>query len=165
MKKTLWLYGVLVFVGGLIGGALTSGVCRSRTVTAAPAVTSSDTKTGASTPRRIVTASEFVVLDPAGKPRAKIDVNGDGQAGFAMYDGDNHPRAQIVVDNQGAPSVRLYDTSNKLRISLEVGTDGIPTVRLMDNGSHPRELLGVDAEGEGGLDFYAQDGRVLRELP
>src|SRR5271167_4598640 len=28
MNKTLWLYGVLVFAGGLVGGALTSGVCR-----------------------------------------------------------------------------------------------------------------------------------------
>jgi hypothetical protein len=169
MKKTLWLYGVLVFAGGLIGGALTNGVCRSRTVAAAPAVRGTDaegdTKTETSAPRRIVTASEFVVLDAAGKPRAKIDVNDDGQAGFAMFDRDNHPRAQIVVDDQGAPSVRLYDTSNKLRLSLEVSSDGIPTVRLMDSGSHARELLGVDAEGEGGLDFYAQDGKVLRELP
>jgi hypothetical protein len=166
MKKTLWLYGVLVFVGGLIGGALTNGVCRSRIVTAAPAVTSNDMKTDTpAPPQRIVTASEFVVLDATGKPRAKFDVNGDGQAGFAMYDRDNNPRARIVVDNQGAPSVRLYDTSNKLRLSLEISTDGIPTVRLMDNGNHARALLGVDAEGEAGLNFYAQDGRLLRELP
>ena len=166
MKKTLWLYGVLVFAGGLVGGALTSGVCRSRMVAAAPAtVQPNDTKTDTSAPRRIVTASEFVVVDAAGKPRAKIEVNGNGQASFAMFDSDKHPRAQIAVDNQGVPSVRLYDTSNKLRLSLEVSSDGIPTVRLMDSGSHPRELLGVDAEGEGGLDFYAQDGRVLRELP
>jgi hypothetical protein len=166
MKKTLWLYGVLVFAGGLIGGALTSGVCRSRTVAAAPAVMSNETKIETpAPPRRIVTASEFVVLDAAGRPRARIDVSKDGQAGFAMYDRDNNPRARIVVDNQGVPSVRLYDTSNKLRLSLEVSTDGIPTVRLMDNGNHARALLGVDAEGEAGLNFYAQDGRLLRELP
>jgi len=165
MNKTLWLYGVLVFAGGLVGGALTSGVCRSRTVAAVPAVANNDTKAPAPAPRQIVSASEFVVLDPAGKPRAKIDVNGDGQAGFAMYDRDNHPRAQIVVDNQGAPSVRLYDSSNKLRLSLEVGIDGIPTVRLMDSGGRARELLGIDAEGEAGLYFYARDGTVLRELP
>lgn len=132
---------------------------------ATPAVAQKQTTAQSAAPRRTVTASEFVVLDAAGKERAKIDVNDDGQAGFAMYDRDNHPRAQIVIDNQGAPSIRLYDTSNKLRISLEVGTDGIPTVRLTDNGGHPRALLGVDAEGEGGLDFYAQDGKVLRELP
>ena len=162
MNKTLWLYGVLVFVGGLIGGALTSAVfCRSRIVAAAPAVASNDTPA----PRRIVSASAFVVLDAADKPRAKIEVNDNGQVGFAMYDRDNHPRAQIVVDNQGAPSVRLYDASNKLRLSLEVSTDGIPTVRLMDTGSRTRQLLGVDAQGDGALDFYAQDGTVLRELP
>jgi hypothetical protein len=165
MNKTLWLYGVLVFAGGLVGGALTSGVCRSRTVAAAPVAANNDTKTPKPAPRQIVSASEFVVLDAAGKPRAKIDVNEDGQAGFAMYDRDNHPRAQIVVDNQGAPSVRLYDTSNRLRLSLEVSPDGIPAVRLMDSGSHARELLGIDAQGEAGIEFYAQDGTVLRELP
>jgi hypothetical protein len=26
-------------------------------------------------------------------------------------------------------------------------------------------VLGVDGQGEAGLNFYAQDGRVLRELP
>ena len=132
---------------------------------ATSAVAQKQTAAQSGAARRTVTASEFVVLDAAGKERAKIGVNDDGQAGLAMYDRDNHPRAQIVIDNQGAPSVRLYDTSNKLRISVEVGTDGIPTVRLTDNGGHPRALLGVDAEGEGGLDFYAQDGKVLREFP
>lgn len=172
MKKTLWLYGALIFVGGLIGGALTNGVCRSRIVAAAPTVTSTDAKSAndaktatSAPPQRVVTASEFVVLDAAGKPRVRIDVNGDGQAGFAMYDRDNHPRARIVVDSQGVPSVRLYDTSNKLRLSLEISSDAIPTVRLMDNGDHARALLGVDAEGEAGLNFYAEDGRLLRELP
>ncbi|HVA83555.1 MAG TPA: hypothetical protein VNF28_01515 [Candidatus Binataceae bacterium] len=172
MKKTLWLYGVLVFAGGLIGGALTNGVCRSRIVATAPAVTGLEAKSAneakaaaPAPPQRIVTASEFVVLDATGKARARIDVNGDGQAGFAMYDRDNNPRARIVVDNQGVPSVRLYDTSNKLRLSLEISTDGIPTVRLMDSGNRARALLGVDAEGEAGLNFYAEDGRLLRELP
>jgi hypothetical protein len=153
MNKTLWLYAVLVFAGGLIGGALTSAVCRSRTVTAATPVvrTDSSAKSDISAPRRVVTASEFLLLDAAGKPRAKIDVNDDGQAGFAMYDRDNHPRAQIVVDNYGAPS--------------EISTDGVPTVRLLDTSDRPRAVLGVDGQGEAGLNFYAQDGRVLRELP
>jgi len=166
MNKMLWLYGALVFTGGLIGGALTSGFfCRSRTVAAAPAIARSDSRNGTLAQRRIVSASEFVVLDAAGKPRVRIGVNPNGQANFAMYDGDDRPRAQIVVDGLGAPSVRLYDTSDKLRLSLEVSTDGIPTIRLMDNDNHPRELLGVDAEGEAGINFYARDGRLLRELP
>jgi hypothetical protein len=38
-------------------------------------------------------------------------------------------------------------------------------VRLMDTSERAREVLGVDAEGEAGINFYAQDGRVLRELP
>jgi hypothetical protein len=169
MKNTLWLYGVLVFAGGLIGGALTNGMCRQRTVAAGPAVANNDTKdTRTARPAaaaRIVTASKFVVLDAAGKPRAKIEVNDADQANFAIFDRDSHLRAQIIVDKQGVPSVLLYDTSNKLRISLEVSRDGIPAVRMMDDGSHARGLFGVDASGDAALDFYAKDGRVLRELP
>jgi hypothetical protein len=165
MKKTLLLYGVLVFAGGLVGGALTDAVCRSRTVAAAPAVAQGDAKGASAAAAPVVTASGMVLVDTAGKARVKFEVTDDGQAGFAMYDRDNHPRAQIVIDNQGAPSVRLYDTSNKLRISLEVSSDGIPTVRLMDSGGRSRDVLGVDAEGDGGMDFYARDGSVLRELP
>ena len=62
-------------------------------------------------------------------------------------------------------SVGSSPVRGKLRLSLGVSNDGIPTVRLMDSGSHSRELLGVDGEGEPALDFYAQDGTVLRELP
>jgi hypothetical protein len=166
MKKTLWFYGALVFVGGLFGGAFTSMVfCRSRVVAAAPAMTRGDVSGDTAAARQIVAASEFVVLDPAGKPRAKIEVDGAGQADFSMYDRDNHPRARIVVDKLGAPSVRLYDAADKLRISLDVSSGGIPTVRLLDNSNHTRELLGVDANGDAGLDFDARDGTVLRELP
>jgi hypothetical protein len=165
MNKTLWLYGVLVFAGGLIGGALTNGIYRSRNVIATPVSNNSSGKSDTSAPRRVVAASEFVLLDADGKPRAKIHVNDDGQAGFAMYDRENHPRAQIVVDSYGAPSVRLYDTTDKLRLSLEISTDGVPTVRLLDTSNRPRAVIGVDGQGEAGLNFYAQDGRVLRELP
>lgn len=166
MNKTLWLYGALVFVGGLIGGALTGTVlCRSRIVAVAQAMAENDMKADTAAPRRIVAASEFVVLDSTGRPRAKIEVNRAGQADLSMYDRDNHPRAQIVVDNLGAPSVRLYDTADRLRLSLDISSGGIPTVRLLDNGNHTRELLGVDADGDAGLDFDARDGTVLRELP
>ena len=104
MKKTLWLYGALVFAGGIAWrrphqrtlpltdrGGRTGGRTETR-----PRPRDARSRDGT------VTASEFVVLDAAGKERAKIDVNDDGQAGFAMYDRDNHPRAQIVIDNQGA---------------------------------------------------------------
>jgi hypothetical protein len=165
MNKTLLLYGALIFIGGLIGGALTGAVYRLRPVAAATRSGGAGVNGQASASGRVVTASQFVLTDPDGKPRLRMDVNQDGLAEFAMYDRDNHPRTQVVVDNYGAPSIRLYDTYNKLRISLDVGTDGIPTVRLMDTSDRAREVLGVDAEGEAGINFYAQDGRVLRELP
>ena len=165
MNKTLLVYGVLVFVAGLMGGALTNAVCRLWPAAAVSQPGAAGTNGAAPGAPRVVTASEFVLTGADGKQRVKMDVNDDGRAEFAMYDRDNHPRAQVVVDTYGSPSVRLYDVYNKLRLALEIGTDGIPTVRLMDTRERAREVLGVDAEGEAGINFYAQDGRVLRELP
>ena len=161
MKKTLWLYGILVFAGGLIGGAVSGEICRLPSAAAAPVA---PTSTPAA-PQRLVAASEFVLLDPVGKARARISVSKDDQVSFVMYDRNNHLRARIAVDSIGTPSVRLYDLADKLRLALEVASDGIPTVRLLDSHSRPRALLGVDGDGEPGLNFYEADGKLMRELP
>lgn len=159
MRKTQWLYGLLVFAGGLAGGVVSGGLWHPRNAAAdAPKGTAVGTQ-------RIVTATEFVLDDAAGKPRARMTVDKDGQASLAMYDRDQHLRAEMVVSAQGAPQFELYDTANKLRIALDVSTDGVPTVRLMDKDSVARALFGVDGDGEPGLNFYARDGKLMRELP
>jgi hypothetical protein len=160
--RTQWLYGLLVFVGGLAGGVVSGGLWHPSNAGAA-----ADAPKSAAAPaaQRIVTATEFVLADAAGKPRARMSVGKDGQAALAMYDRDAHLRAEMLVSSQGMPRVQLYDSSNKLRIALDVSTDGVPTVRLMDSDSVPRALLGVDGDGEPGLNFYAKDGKLMRELP
>ncbi len=161
MRKTQWLYGLLVFVGGLAGGLVSGGLGHASNAGAA----SDAAKVATAGAPRIVTATEFVLADAAGKPRARMSVSKDGEATLAMYDRDTHLRAEMLVSSQGVPSVALYDSSNKLRIALDISTDGIPTVRLMDKDSIPRALLGVDGDGEPGLNFYAKDGKLMRELP
>ncbi len=161
MRKTQWLYGLLVFAGGLAGGLVSGGLGHATNAGAA----SDAAKIATAGTQRIVTASEFVLADATGKPRARMSVDKDGDAVLAMYDRDAHLRAEMLVSSQGVPSVQLYDTSNKLRLSLDVSTDGIPTVRLMDKDSTPRALFGVDGDGEPGLNFYAKDGKLMRELP
>ncbi|HZO80147.1 MAG TPA: hypothetical protein VFB33_00505 [Candidatus Binataceae bacterium] len=159
MRKTQWLYGLLVFTGGLAGGIVSGAFWRPSTAVA-------DTpKAAPPLAQRVVTATEFVLDDPAGKPRARMSVGKDGQAAFAMYDRDQHLRAEMLVTSQGVPQVQLYDTASKLRIALDISTDGVPTVRLMDKDSVPRALFGVDGDGEPGLNFYARDGKLMRELP
>jgi len=161
----LFVYVVLVFLGGLTGGALTDAVCRLRPGSAVARSSAAGTNGAAPAGRRVLAASELVLTGADGKQRVKMGVNDDGRAELAIYDREHHPRAAVIVDTYGSPSVRLYDIYNKLRLSLEISTDGIPTVRLMDTSERAREVLGVDAEGEAGINFYAQDGRVLRELP
>ncbi len=159
MRKTQCLYGLLVFVGGLAGGIVSGGLWH-------PPNAAADAPKGAAvSAQRIVTATEFVLEDAAGKPRARMSVAKDGQAAFAMYDRDAHLRAEMLVSSQGVPRVQLYDTGNKVRIALDISTDGVPTVRLMDKDTVPRALFGVDGDGEPGLNFYSKDGKLMRELP
>ncbi len=160
MRKTQWLYGLLVFAGGLAGGAVSGGLWH-------PSSAAADAPKGAlaAQVQRVVTANEFVLDDAAGKPRARITVGKDGETIFAMYDRDQHLRAEMLVSSQGVPQLQLYDTANKLRIALDISTDGVPTVRLMDRDNVPRALFGVDGDGEPGLNFYSKDGKLMRELP
>lgn len=161
MKKISWLYGGLIFLGGLAGG-MASGVLWHAGGAGAGTATTARPVAAA---RKIVTASEFVLTDAADKPRARISVGKHGTAVFAMYDGGGHPRAEITVNSRGAPSVKLYDTVDRPRLVLDVNTDGIPTVRLLDSENEARTILGVDAEGEPGLNFYGRGGKLMRELP
>jgi hypothetical protein len=154
MKKIHGLYALLVFVGGMAGGVLSGGLWHGPGAAMASAP-----------PQRSVAATEFVLLDSAGKARARISVDKDGQTTFSICDRASHPRAQVLVDSLGAPSITLYDTENRVRLVLKVGTDGIPTVGLSDQNSELRAILGVDGDGEPGLNFYAKGGKLMRELP
>jgi hypothetical protein len=161
MKKSQWFYGLLVFAGGLAGGIIAGELPHTPLARAAFAAPGA----GPALEQRVVTASEFVLADAAGKSRARISVNKQGGAAFAMYGPRGHLRAQILVAADGSPGIHLYGTANKLRIALDVSSDDVPTVRLMDKSGVPRALFGVDTDGEPGLNFYSGDGRLMRQLP
>jgi hypothetical protein len=161
MKKSQWLYGLLVLVGGMAGGVLAVTLAhppQARAASATPGAAPAQE-------RRIVTANEFVLIDAAGKPRARISVSKKGQASLAMYGPGGHLRARMLVGPHGSPRIQLYSSGKKLLLALNVSSDDVPTVRLMDKREVPRAILGVDTDGEPGLNFYSNDGRLMRQLP
>lgn len=161
MKKSQWLYGLLVFVGGLAGGIISGGLVHAPEARAASATP----KRAPAQEQRIVTATEFVLVNAAGKPRARMSVTKGGQATIAMYDDKGQVRAQMLVTADGVPAIALYGASAKPRLAMTVTSDDVPTVRLMDKKGTPRALFGVDTDGEPGLNFYSSDGRLMRQLP
>lgn len=153
MIKREWLYGALALTGGVLGG-LASGKL-SATAGA----------TLAQVPPRTVAAQEIVLVDAKGRTRGALGLNKNGDPSLSIYDHHGTLRSALQISEAEGLGFKFFDTSGALRISLIINTDQIPAIRLFDSHNRPRALLGVDPEGEAALDFYSEEGKLLRELP
>jgi hypothetical protein len=151
MKKQEWFYALLALAGGIIGGLAGSKL----TSTAGAAVV----------PQRTVAAQEILLIDAKGKTRGALSLNKEGNAGLSLYDHQGRLRTALDISDAEGLGFKLFDTTGTLRLSLIINPDKIPALRLFDSQRRPRALLGVDPEGEAALDFYSEEGKLLRELP
>jgi hypothetical protein len=151
--KRVWLYAVLALTGGVLGGFASGRLNASAAATIAQV------------PQRIMAAQEILLVDAKGNTRGTLSLNKDGDAGLSLYDHQGKLRTAIQISEDEGLGFKLFDTTGALRISLIINADHIPALRLFDSQHHPRALLGVDPEGEAALDFYSQEGKLLRELP
>jgi hypothetical protein len=154
MTRPQWIYAILALSGGVLGG-LASGKLTISTAGASIA----------QVPQRTMAAQEILLVDAKGHTRGGLSLNKNGDGGFSLYDHQDKLRAALEISDQEGLGLKLFDTAGTLRLSLTVNIDQIPAVRLFDSQHHPRALLGVDPEGEAALDFYSQEGKLLRELP
>ena len=146
------LYVVVALVGGILGG-LAGGRLGSTATIAAQA------------PQKTVAAQELLLVDAKGNTRGALRLNQDGEPNLALYAHDGKLRAAFEITNEDGLAFRLADSSGTTRISLTINSDEIPALRLFDAQTRPRALMGVDPQGESALDFYSQQGKLLRELP
>jgi hypothetical protein len=153
MMKLEWLYAVLALTGGVFGGYASAKLSS----TASAAVIQA--------PQRTVAAQEIMLVDAKGHMRGTLGVTRDGDAGLSFYDHQGRLRTALEISDAEGLGFKLFDTTGTLRLSLIINTDRIPALRLFDSQHRPRVLLGVDPDGEAALDFYSQEGKLLRELP
>jgi hypothetical protein len=151
--KRAWFYVVLALAGGVLGG-LAGGKLSSTAVAIV-----------IQAPPRTVTAQEVLLVDAKGNARAVLRLNEIGDPGLSLYDHRGKLRTALQISDNEGLGFQLFDSSGELRISLIINADQIPALRLFDSRRRPRALFGVDPEGEPALDFYSQDGKLLRELP
>ena len=152
MKREL-LYAVLALAGGVLGG-LAGGKLSSTALATVPQA-----------PPQTIAAQEVLLIDAKGNARAVLRLNETGDPGLSLYDHRGKLRTALQVSDEMGLGFQLFDTSGAVRISLIINADQIPALRLLDSRSRPRALFGVDPEGEPALDFYSQEGKLLRELP
>jgi len=153
MIKREWLYGALALTGGVLGGLASAKLG----ATAEAAL--------AQLPPRTMAAQEIVLVDARGRTRGALGLNKNGDPSLSIYDHQGTLRSALQISEGDGLGLKFFDTSGALRISLMINTDHIPAIRLFDTHNRPRALLGVDPEGEAALDFYSEDGKLLRELP
>jgi hypothetical protein len=153
MRRKEWLYAALALTGGVLGGLAGSEL-------------GSTARAGiAQTPQRTIAAQEILLVDGKGNMRGALSLNKDGDGGFSLYDHEGKLRTALDISDAEGLGFKFFDATGALRLSLIINGDQIPALRLFDSQHRPRALLGVDPEGEAALDFYAQDGKLLRELP
>jgi hypothetical protein len=148
-----WFCAVLALIGGIVGGFASGRV----NLTAATTLAQVSPHT--------INAQDIMLVDARGKVRAELNLNRDGDPGLSLFDHRGKLRTVLEISDVDGLGFKLFDTDGALRASLIINVDHIPALRLFDSRHHPRVLLGVDPEGEPALDFYAQDGKLLRELP
>jgi hypothetical protein len=147
------LYAVLMLIGGVLGGY------------AGSKLSSTAGATILQLSQRIMTAQQIILVDAKGDTRGTLGVNKDGDAGLSLFDHQGKLRIALEMSDTEGPAFKLLDPTGTVRLSLIINNDRIPALRLFDSQHRPRVLLGVDPEGEAALDFYSEEGKLLRELP
>jgi predicted nucleic acid-binding Zn ribbon protein len=107
----------------------------------------------------------FVLQDPAGRPRIRMSLLGDGSAGISLIDSAGQRRAVFALEASEGGSVVLADNTGRTRTVLGVSPDGAATVVFADRNGATRAGLGVDNRGLGTftLDDAARRAPIVQE--
>jgi hypothetical protein len=159
MKKE-WLYAIVAMTGSILGG-----LAGGKLSAAASATTPAQTAAPVVQVSKTIAAQEILLVDAKGNTRGALRLDKNGDPSFALYDHNAKLRADVQISDEEGAGLKFFGPTGTPRILLTINIDGIPALRLLDAQAHPRALFGVDPDGEPALDFYTQEGRLLRELP
>jgi hypothetical protein len=153
MRRQEWWYALLALTAGVLGGVTSNKLISMAGAAVAPIS------------QRTVAAQQILLVDAKGNTRGALNLSKDGDPGVSLYDRHGRLRTALEMSDADGLGLKLFDTTGALRLALTINIDQIPAVKLFDAQHHPRALMGVDPDGEAALDFYSQEGKLLRELP
>jgi len=159
---------VLVFVGGLIGGAISGRLFSGVPALASMADLSQPPYTGPGQPdpRKVtLRARRLELIDEEGRPRAILQVTAKGAPSLAFYDkkgsgtvilganpdqsamllfrGREGSKAKFAIEADGSPTMVLFDRKGKARSILRLSPGGEPLLALQDERQRTRVVLGA----------------------
>ena len=135
-KKQFAVVLILAVVSGLVGGGISSWLVGSQPVLAQDS------------PRKVITAEEFKVVDPMGKTRAKLGLKGD-DVGLELLASEDQPfpRATFYLDTKGGGMELMSGVSDSGLTGIRMGfSEGPPYISLVD-GSSGGAILVVGPSG------------------
>lgn len=98
---------------------------------------------GAGEPQSIV-AREITIVDPEGKPRIRMQVEGDGTPVIKFLDQDEQLRMALYVKPAEGTGLLITDPNHSATIRLEVGEDGLTghhgRLEIAEGPTHPRKI-------------------------
>jgi hypothetical protein len=149
-RRNRWL---LAAVGlGLVGVALAWTLAT---------ITSTAQAQGANIGPKVIRATQLILEDETGKPRAWLGVSKDGPM-LTLVDENGKPRAMLSVRKDG-PALLLDDETGKLRAALGVLKSG-PGLEMLDENGKQRAVLSVSKDGPK-LHLSDANGKVIWSQP
>ncbi|MBI4642119.1 MAG: hypothetical protein HY731_15635 [Candidatus Tectomicrobia bacterium] len=112
-----------------------------------------------------IQAKRFVVMDQAGKLRAKLASGVDGTTSLVFFDQDERLRATLAVGANGTTGMGFVDQSGKRRVTLAVAGDGTIGLGFSDQAEKPRAIVAVKSNGTPTLVLHDQFGKVIWSAP
>ena len=143
---------LFAFIGGFIGGTLSSHISRDKMAFA-------DSKPSH---EKVIRSESFTLVDGNGEYRGELRVQEDGNPSFILADKNGKFRLLFLISeekvnlnlkdvdektwfslfNSKGPAMNLFDGDGNVRVSLGLDVNGAPSFELKDENNLTRAALG-----------------------
>lgn len=114
---------------------------------------------------KVVEAEEVRLLEPDGRPAARLQIDKNGRPGLFLYDKHGEVRAVLGVLPSGAPHLALSDRRGQVRATLAVLSDETVTLVLSDGEGQRRVDLRAPADDNPALTLSTRGGKPIWSAP
>jgi hypothetical protein len=114
---------------------------------------------------KVVEAEEVRLVEPDGRPAARLQIDQHGRPGLFLYDKHGEVRAVLGVLPSGSPHLALSDRRGQVRAAVAVLSDQTVAMVLSDGDGRQRVDLRAPADDNPRLVLSDRGGRPVWSAP
>ncbi len=114
---------------------------------------------------KVVESEEVRLVEPDGRPAARLQIDRNGRPGMFLYDKHGEVRAVLGVLPSGAPHLALSDRRGQVRATLAVLSDETVTLVLSDAEGRRRVEVRAPADDNPKVVLQNPDGTPAWSAP